>query len=479
MKTRACTRFLFTSITLLSAALLLTGCNRAGSQGQQGMPPAQVAVITIEPKSVPANFEYTGQTAGFREAEVRARVTGILQKRNYREGGAVAAGQSLFTIDPAPYEAALARAEADVSAAEARLAQAKRNAARFKPLYEAKAVSQKEYDDMLSSESVAEADVKAARARHTEAKLNLGYTRVEAPISGIAGRAQRSEGNYVTGPDVLLTTVSQINPIYVLFGVSDEERQRLNREVEAGRLVLPKQGAFKVSVKLAEGDVYTSTGKLNFSDIRISGTTGTSEARAELPNPKGVLHPGQFVRVILNGAQRPQAMLVPQRAVLEGPKGKFVYVVGAESKAEARPVDVGEWHEDNWIVTSGLNAGDKVIVDGVMKIGPGAPVQIAAPAAAPATAPATASPTQETPPQKATPPSAKPKSAKSKPKAAAQAPTPPAPTSPPEAAAPTPAAPIPAETTQPEAAKPEPQATPEEKPPVTPSDTANPANEQK
>lgn len=475
MKTRVAALTLST-ISLFSAVFLLVGCNRAGSQGQQGMPPAEVAVITIEPKSVPANFEYTGQTAGFREAEVRARVTGILQKRNYREGGAVAAGQSLFTIDPAPYEAALARAEADVSAAEARLAQAKRNAARFKPLYEAKAVSQKEYDDMVSSESVAEADVKAARARHTEAKLNLGYTRVEAPISGIAGRAQRSDGNFVTGPEVLLTTVSQINPIYVLFGVSDEERQRLNREVAAGRLVLPKQGAFKVSVKLAEGDVYTSTGKLNFSDIRISGSTGTSEARAELPNPKGVLHPGQFVRVILNGAQRPQAILVPQRAVLEGPKGKFVYVVTTDNKAEARPVEVGEWHEDNWIVTSGLNAGDKVIVDGVMKIGPGAPVQLAA--AAPA-APATSSPTQGTRPQKAAPQPAKPKSAKSKSKAAA----PPAQVSTPKpetaAQEPMPLAPVPAETAQPEAAKPETQPTPEEKPPVTPGDTATPANEQK
>jgi membrane fusion protein (multidrug efflux system) len=193
---------------------------------------------------------------------------------------------------------------------------------------------------------------------------------------------------------VLLTTVSQIHPIYALFGVSDEERLRLNREVEAGRLVLPKNGAFRVSVKLAEGNVYTSTGKLNFSDIRISGSTGTSEARAELPNPKGLLRPGQFVRVILNGAQRPNAVLVPQRAVLEGPKGKFVYVVNADTKAEARPIEVGEWHEDNWIVTTGLNAGDKLIVDGVMKIGPGAPVRIAAaaPEATPASGNAPAKP---------------------------------------------------------------------------------------
>lgn len=377
-------RKFFSSGPLILAALLpgtlfvLSGCNPAGSQPQPGMQASEVTVITVEPKKIPVTFEYTGQTAGFREAEVRARVTGILQKRNYREGSSVAAGQSLFTIDPAPYEAAMARAEADVASAEARLDQARRNVARFKPLYEAKAVSQKEYDDMVSSDAVAAADVKAAHARRTEAKLNLDYTRVEAPIAGIVGRAQRSEGNYVTGPDVLLTTVSQINPIYVHFGISDQLRLRLNREVEAGQLALPINGAFRVSVKLAEGNVYTKTGKLNFSDIHISETTGTSEARAVLPNPEGQLRPGQFVRVILSGATRPQAILVPQRAVLEGPKGKFVYVVSAENKADARPVEVGEWHEDDWIVTAGLHAGDQVIIDGVMKIGPGAPVQVAA-----------------------------------------------------------------------------------------------------
>jgi membrane fusion protein (multidrug efflux system) len=229
--------------------------------------------------------------------------------------------------------------------------------------------------------------LKAARARLTEATLNLKYARVEAPITGVAGRALRSEGNYVSGPEVLLTTVTQVDPMYVLFGVSDQERLRLDREVEAGRLILPENGAFTVSVKLAEGSVYANSGKLNFSDVRISGTTGTSEARAELPNPNGLLRPGQFVRVILNGAQRPGAILVPQRAVLEGPKGKFVYVVDKDSKAEARLVEVGDWQNDEWIIAAGLNPGDKVIVDGVMKIRPGVPVQVAitnAPGAAPA-----------------------------------------------------------------------------------------------
>lgn len=368
---------------LLAAAFVagLAGCERAGSQPNGGMPSPEVNAITVAPRSVPATFEYTGQTAGSREVEVRARVTGILLKRNYVEGARVTAGQSLFTIDPAPYRAALARAEADVASAEARVAQTRRNATRLKPLFEARAVSQKEYDDALSNGEIAAADLKAAQARLTDARLNLGYTRVESPITGIAARALRSEGNYVTGSDVLLTSVTQIDPIHVLFGISDEERLKLNREIAAGRLVPPENGEFQVSVKLVDGGAYENSGKLTFTDVRVSEATGTSEARAELPNPNGLLRPGQFVRVVLKGAERPDAILVPQRAVLEGPKGKFVYVVSAEGKAEARPVAVGDWHADDWVITAGLKAGEKVIVDGVMKIGPGAPVRVAVPAA--------------------------------------------------------------------------------------------------
>jgi membrane fusion protein (multidrug efflux system) len=311
---------------------------------------------------------------------VRARVTGILQTRNFIEGGPVVKGQSLFTVDPAPFVAVAVRAEADVAGADARLAQAKKNAARLRPLYPEKAVSQKEFDDATSAEAIADADLKAAKARLTEAQLNLLYTRVESPVSGVAGRAQRSEGSLVSGPDVLLTTVTQVDPIWVSFGIPDNDQLRLNSETEAGRLELPKGGKFEVSVKLADGTVYSQTGKLNFSDVRVSGATGTSETRAELPNPKGILRPGQFVRVTLKGAVRPNAVTVPQRAVLEGPQGKFVYVVGAESKAEPRPVQVGDWVGDDWIIQSGLKPGDKVIVDGVARIFmPGAPVQIGDP----------------------------------------------------------------------------------------------------
>src|SRR5688572_7994979 len=192
-----------------------------------GMPPPEVTVATVAPQTLQVTLEYTGQTAGSREVEVRARVTGILLSRNFREGGPVKKGQSLFTIDPAPFEAAAARAEADVAAASARYEQARRNAARLKPLYAEKAVSQKEYDDTVSGEVIGAADVDAARARLTEARLNLEYTKVEAPLSGITTRALPSEGTLVSGPNVLLTSVVQVDPIWVNFGIPDNEQARL------------------------------------------------------------------------------------------------------------------------------------------------------------------------------------------------------------------------------------------------------------
>jgi membrane fusion protein (multidrug efflux system) len=376
----------FKQLPLIPIVLVLAACspsngNEKGGKGHGpmgGMPPAsEVTVMTAAVQSMPVTFEYVGQTAGSREVEVRARVTGILLSRNFKEGQRVTKGQSLFTIDPKPFEAALARAVADVAAAEARLEQSKRNAARLKPLYAEKAVSQKEHDDAVSAEQIGAADVAAARARLTEARLNLEYTKVEAPVSGISTRALPSEGTLVSGPSVLLTSVVQVDPIWVNFGIPDNERARLQKEVEAGRLTLPKNGNVEVALRLADGSMYPHTGRLNFSDVRISTATGSQEARAELPNKEGDLRPGQFVRVVLRGATRPNAVAVPQRAVLEGPQGKFVYVVNDKSAAEPRPVEVGDWAGDTWIITSGLKGGEQVIVDGVMKIGPGAPVKVA------------------------------------------------------------------------------------------------------
>lgn len=364
-------------LAMIVAASLSAGCkqNQAGPPG--GMPPPEVVVVTVGPKAVPVSFEYPAQTAGSREVEVRARTTGIILKRNFQEGAVVKAGQSLFTLDPAPARVALAKAEADLAVAQARLAQARRDAERLKPLLPAKAVSQKEFDDATSAAAIASADVKAAQARVREARLNLDYTRVESPISGVASRALLSEGSLVSGPDVLLTTVTQSNPIYVLFGISDSEHAKLRRDIDAGRIVLPADKRFIVSVKLADGTLYEHSAKLDFSDIRVGTATASSEARAEIPNPAGILRPGQFVRAVLSGAQRPRAILVPQRAVLDGPQGKFVLLVGPDSKVQPRPVQPGDWSGDQWVIDGGLSGGERVIVDGMLKAAPGSLVKIA------------------------------------------------------------------------------------------------------
>jgi membrane fusion protein (multidrug efflux system) len=312
-------------------------------------------------------------------------VRGILQSRNFTEGGTVKKGQSLYTIDAAPFQAALAKAEADLAGVSARLEQAKRNAARLLPLYAEKAVSQKDFDDAASAEAIGEADVKAARARLAEARLDLAYTRVEAPVSGIVGRSLPSEGTLISGADVLLTTITQVDPMWVNFGIPDADWLRMRSEVDAGRLILPKDDRFEVRLRLADGQIVSRTGWLTFSDIRVSGQTGTSDARAVIANADEKLRPGQFVRVTLTGATRPGAVLVPQRAVLDGPQGKFVYVVDDKSAAQPRPVELGEWAGSDWIITGGLKAGDRVIIDGVMRIGPGAPVQAASVDGAPPT----------------------------------------------------------------------------------------------
>ena len=362
----------------LLALVLLAGCgaDSGADNGAAGMSggPVPVKAVTVQPETIPVSYEYTGQTQGSREAQIRARVTGILERRNYQEGEPVKAGQSLFSIDPAPYRAALARAQADVAAAQARHTQAQREAARLEPLHVTRAVSQREYDDAVSAQAIAAADVQAARARADEARLNLDWTRVTSPISGIASRARASEGSLVSGPDMLLTTVTQLDPMHVLFGIPDSERLKLRREMADGTLKLPADGRFRVTLTLSDGSETPVEGVVDFSDVRISGETGTAEARADVPNPDGLLHPGQFVRVRLTGAQREGAFKVPQRAVLEGPQGKYVYIIDAEGKAAVRPVQVGDWAGDAWVIHGGLAAGDRVITDGVLKLGPGAPV---------------------------------------------------------------------------------------------------------
>jgi membrane fusion protein (multidrug efflux system) len=364
--------------TLLLAALpmALVACGQATSQqaGPGGaMPPPEVSVMVVQAKAQPVEFEYVGQTAGSRETEVRARVAGILQKRLFEEGATVKEGTALFQIDSASFQAQAASADAAVAVATAKLNQARRDAARLGPLAAEKAISQKEFDDSKSTLESAEATLKQVQAQANEAHLNLSYTKVVAPISGTTGASAKSEGNLVTAADSLLTTIVQTNPMYVNFSISEADFLSMTKQLGTGQLKVPgKRSAngslgFTVSVKLADGSMYPRKGKLNFASEKINPLTGSFEVRASIPNPEGNLRPGQFVRVMLGGASRPDSLSVPQRAVIDSPFGKMVFVVSKDDKLEPRPVVLDGWTEGQWIVTKGLNDGDRVLVDGFIK----------------------------------------------------------------------------------------------------------------
>ncbi|WP_114972967.1 efflux RND transporter periplasmic adaptor subunit [Rhodoferax ferrireducens] len=364
-------------LVLLSAlplALIACGKSTGAPDGAGGaMPPPEVAVVTVQAKAQPVEQEYVGQTAGSRETEVRARVAGILQKRLYEEGTTVKAGTPLFQIDPATFQTQLASAEAAVAVAEARLNQARRDAARLGPLAAENAISQKEFDDSKSALETAQASLKQATAQAQEARLNLGYTRVVAPIGGTTGSAAKSDGSLVSAGDSLLTTLVQTNPMYVNFSISENDLLRMTRQVSSGQLTVPGKRAangslgFTVTVRLADGSLYPRSGKLNFASERVNPQTGSFDARAEIPNPDGSLRPGQFVRVVLGGASRPNTLSVPQRAVIDSPMGKMVFVVTPDNKLAPHPVELDGWTQGEWIVSKGLKDGDRVLVDGFIK----------------------------------------------------------------------------------------------------------------
>jgi len=375
-----------------AAALVLAGCGQGQHGGPHGFPPAQVTIAEVTARDLPVSWEYVGQTTGSKDVEVRARVTGILEKRLYTEGGPVRPGQPLFEIDPKPLQAQYNAVQADVARSQAAVAQAEREAARLKPLAERRAVGQKEADDAVSNAELARASLKAAEARAAEVQLSLGYTKVNAPVAGLSSRAMKSEGSLVNANETLLTVISQVDPIWVPFNISENEQLEVNKQVAAGRLVLPRDNGFDVVLKLADGSTFPRQGRINFADTRINPATGTYEMRAELPNRDQALKPGQFVRVQLKGAIRKNAVSVPQTAVLDGPQGKFVYVPAKDKDgkdiAQPRPVTLGPWVVADgvnlWIVESGLAAGDKVIVDGVARVmGPGSAIMTGPPPGAP------------------------------------------------------------------------------------------------
>jgi membrane fusion protein (multidrug efflux system) len=363
-------------LAALSGLSLLAACDRTVDQAHAApgaMPPPQVSVVTVQPRTIEAGYEYVGQTAGSRETEVRARITGIVENRLYEEGSRVKAGTPLFQSDQGAYRTQLASAEAAAGVAQAKYNQSQREFKRLAPLAAANAISQKEYDDARSAQETAEASLKQVQATVNEARLNLGYTKVVAPISGVTGIASKANGSLVTPTDSLLTTLVQTDPIYVNFSVPEADFLKLSGDVGSGRLSLPGKRAangslgFDVKLKLADGSMYPVTGKMNFSSEKVNAATGGFDGRAQIPNPDGTLRPGQFVRVALSGAQRTNAIAVPQRAVIDGPMGKMVFTVTPDNKLAPKPVELDGWVNGEWIVTKGLQSGERVLVDGFIK----------------------------------------------------------------------------------------------------------------
>ena len=361
-------------LALLATLTLVAACTRqAPAPAPRG--PVEVTVETVAPKDVPVEFEYVGQTQSSRQVQIVARVAGFLDKRTYTEGSPIKAGQLMFVQDPKPFQASLDAANAALAQQQARLQTARNNLNRVRPLVALNALSKKDLDDATGTEQAAQAAVDAARADVDQAKLNLGYTRISSPVTGLSSFAKVHDGAYVGSQNNLLTYVEQVDPIYVNFSVSENDLLKVRADSAAGRLRLPAREDYEVQLVLADGSVFPGKGRITFANADFNQKTGTYLLRATLPNTKAELRPGQFVRVRVSGAVRPNAILVPQEAVLQGAKGHFVVVVDKENKAEIRPVEVGSWHGDAWFVDRGLRAGDVVVVDGMVRLAPGVPVK--------------------------------------------------------------------------------------------------------
>ena len=351
---------------------------RREAQQRGAMPPVVVTELKVHREDVPMPLEYVGQTAGFKQVEVRARVGGILAKRVYTEGQPVKAGELMFRIDPEPYKAALDRQSAELERAKARLTRAKIEQDRVLALFERQAVSETERDDAVTTYADALAAVKTATALVKSAQIDLNWTQVRAPVSGITGQETRSEGNLVTmdAAGSLLTTIVQPDPLYVEFAVPADESRRNAELLASGKMVTPN-GKADVEVLLADGTIHPFLGSIDFKDRTADPQTGAIRARAELPNPGGELLPGQFVRVRVLGSILKDFILVPQRAVLMTQEGSTVYVLDDKDVPMTRSVDVALTIGNSYLIQSGLGDGERLVLDGVVKVRPGTAVHVA------------------------------------------------------------------------------------------------------
>ena len=373
-------RFFIGSQAIFMAIFVLIFTQACGKKEppKTAPPPQEVTVLTVTPKAVPATMEFVAQAASSHQVEIVARVSGFLEKILYREGEVVKEGQIMFQMDQKPFQAQVNASKGEVENRKAQLWTAKANLDRIKPLAEQDAASKSDLDNAIGSVQSAEAATYSAQANLDKAQLDLSYTIIKSPVTGVSSKALLREGAYLqpSGTNSQLTYVAQLNPIWIDFTVSQNQRAFFGEEVQQGRLSLPKDQAYEVELELSDGKRYPHKGKVNFADPSFSKETGTFLVRAEVPNPKEELRPGMFVKAFLKGAVRPNAIVVPQKAVQQTSNGHTVYVANAKDQAEIRPVVVGEWIGEDWIINKGLKAGDRVIVEGFQRLAPGAPVKV-------------------------------------------------------------------------------------------------------
>lgn len=366
---------------ILAGASLLSGCSDDKAPAAQQRPAPEVVVMTVEPQAIPYVSTFVAQTESSRQVDIVARVSGFLDRIAYQEGETVREGQVLFQLDPKPFEAQAEAARGEVQAQQARFTTAQANLNRIKPLAQQNALSQADLDRAQGEYDSAKAAVFSAQAKLKEAELNLGYTTIRSPVNGLASRAAQRQGAYINSmsTDAKLTYVAALDPIWVNFSVSQNQAAHWREMYEKGTLVRPADNDYVVDLIMPDGRRFPQRGRINFADPSFSQDTGSFLVRAVLPNPTKELRPGMFVTAEVRGAVRPNAIIVPQLAVQQGANGHLVYVVNASSAAEVRPVVVGDYvGTKDIVISSGLAAGDRVIIDGVMRVVPGQPVKVGA-----------------------------------------------------------------------------------------------------
>jgi len=363
---------LWLSVSVAAIVLLMPACK--GKSEPPAPSPQVVRVMEVVRRDVPVVFEYVAQTQSSHLVNIQARVSGFLDKRMYTEGSMVKAGKILFQMDPKPFKVQLNQAKAVLARQEAALETARLDLARIKPLAEQKALSQKDLDNARGRYLSASAAVEQAKAQVDQAQLNLSYTTIRSPVNGISSSARQTDGTYINPQNSLLTTVAVLSPMWVNFSISENEMQKYRSQIAKGLLRPPKNHEYQVEIVLVDGSVFPYKGRMTFAEPSYSPETGTFLIRVSVKNPEGILRPNQYVRVRLLGTIRPDAILLPQRAVQQGSKGQFVWVVGKDNKVEQRPVTVGEWHGDDWFIFEGLQAGEQVVVDGGLTLRPGTSV---------------------------------------------------------------------------------------------------------